>query len=139
MREVQPTIEEVSRSKVFKNGYHVSLHHMIIGRHSMLLDVYAEGTKKIKTTDEVREMIENMSLNEYRAHTKEGSAPKKKGMLDLNTKDALLASKKLLNIQLETMAKRLASKKLLNIQLETMAKRLEAREGCEVCSWVKEL
>jgi hypothetical protein len=46
---------------------------------------------KIKTAGEVRELIDNMSLNEYRAHTNEESAPKKKCMIDLNTRDVLLA------------------------------------------------
>jgi len=61
---------------------------------------------KIKPADDVRELIENMSLNEYRAHTKEEAAPKNKCMIDLNTEDVLLASNKLLSIQLETLAKR---------------------------------
>jgi len=45
----------------------------------MLLDASAGGTMKIKTTDEVRELIDNMSLNEYRGHTEEEATPKKKG------------------------------------------------------------
>lgn len=73
----------------------------------MLLDAYARGTMKIKTTDDVRELIENMSLNEYRVHTKEEAAPRKKCMIYLNTEDDILASNKLLSIQLETLAKRL--------------------------------
>jgi len=44
----------------------------------MLLDASTGGTVKIKTIDEVREMINNMSLNEYRPHIKEDIAPKKK-------------------------------------------------------------
>ncbi|AES96893.1 hypothetical protein MTR_5g042840 [Medicago truncatula] len=51
----------------------------------MLLDASAGATMKIKTTDEVTELIDNMSLNEYRAQTDDESAPKKKNMMDLNT------------------------------------------------------
>ncbi|AES87383.1 hypothetical protein MTR_4g026370 [Medicago truncatula] len=53
----------------------------------MLLNAYARGTMKIKTSNEVRELIDNMSLSEYRAHTEEKAATKKKGMIDLNTHD----------------------------------------------------
>jgi hypothetical protein len=42
----------------------------------ILLDASAGGTMKIKTADEVRELIDNMSLNEYQAHTKEEASPK---------------------------------------------------------------
>jgi len=66
----------------------------------MLLDAFAGGTMKIKTSDEVRELIDNMPLNEYRAHTEEEAALKKKGVIDLSTHDALLSSNKLLSIQL---------------------------------------
>jgi len=60
---------------------------------------------KIKKADEVRELIENMSLNEYCAHTKEDISPKKKCIIELNTHDDLLASKELFIVQLETLAK----------------------------------
>jgi len=45
----------------------------------MLLDASWGGTMKIKTADEVRAMIDNMSLNEYRGHTEEEATPSKKG------------------------------------------------------------
>jgi hypothetical protein len=35
----------------------------------MLLNIYAEGTMKIKTVGEIRKLIDNMSLNQYRADT----------------------------------------------------------------------
>jgi hypothetical protein len=35
----------------------------------MFLDAYAGGTMKIKTAEEVKELIDNMSPNEYHAHT----------------------------------------------------------------------
>lgn len=68
----------------------------------MLVDAYGGGTMKIKTAREVRELIVNMSLDEYRALTDEKVSLKKKGIIDLNTHDTLLASNKLLSLQLET-------------------------------------
>lgn len=73
----------------------------------MLLDASAKGTMKIKSADEVREVFDNMSLNEYSAHVDDESTPKKKGMMDFNTQNVLLASNKLLSIQLEAIAKKL--------------------------------
>ncbi|AET02979.1 hypothetical protein MTR_8g060460 [Medicago truncatula] len=68
---------------------------------------------KIKTADEVRELIDNISLNEYHADTEEEeAAPKKNGMIDLNTQDALLASNKVFNIQLHTLSKRLDAREV---------------------------
>ena len=85
----------------------------------MLQDASAGGTMKIKTDDEVRALIDNMSLNEYRGHTEEEATPKKKGMINLNTQDALLASNKLLSIQLETIAKRLEAREVAHLSRKT--------------------
>ena len=96
MGKVQTTVEEVSRSQVFRNGYNASFHYEIKVK-------YSDATRhfcmmKVKTTNEVRELIGNMSLNEYRAHTEEEATPKKKCMIDLNAQDDLLANNKLLSI-----------------------------------------
>jgi len=85
----------------------------------MLLEASRGGTMKIKTDDEVRALIDNMSLNEYWGHTEEEATPKKKCMIDLNTQDNLLASKKLLNIQLETLAKRLEAYEVAHLSEKT--------------------
>jgi len=69
---------------------------------------------KIKTVVEVREMIDNMSLNEYQEQTEE------KAMIDLNTQDALLASTKLLSIQLETVTKRLEAREVAQLYAKTI-------------------
>jgi len=44
------------------------------------------------------ELIDNMSLNEYRAHTDEEATRKKNFMIYLNTQDALVSSNKLLSL-----------------------------------------
>lgn len=46
----------------------------------MLLDASAWGTIKIKRAGEIWELIDNLSLNEYHAHTDEEVALKKKGI-----------------------------------------------------------
>ena len=88
----------------------------------MLLDASTRGTMKIKRAGEVRELIDNLPLNEYRAQTDEEDAPKKKGMIYINIQDALLASNKLLSLQLETIAKRLEAREVT---------KLSARNTCD--------
>jgi len=95
----------------------------------MLLDASAGGTMKIKTVDEVRTLIDNMSMNEYRGHTEEEETPRKKDMIDLNTQDALLASNKLHKIQLESIAKRLEAREVAH---------LFAKTNCEICEQAHE-
>jgi hypothetical protein len=94
-----------------------------------LLNAYAGGAMKIKTVNEVQELVDNMSLNEYHAHTEEEAAPKKKGMIDLNAQDSLHASTKHLIIQLETLAKRLEAHEVA--QLSTNA-------TCDFCEQANE-
>ena len=65
-------------SQVFKNGHHASLHYRIKPDTMMWLDASAGGTVMIKIVDEVRELIDNMSLNEYRAHTDDEDVSKNK-------------------------------------------------------------
>lgn len=60
----------------------------------MVIIVTGQGTMKIKTADEDRELVYNMSSNEYPLHTEKEIAPRKKGMIDLNTHDALLVCNK---------------------------------------------
>jgi len=95
----------------------------------MLLDASAGGTTKIKTTDEVRELIDNMSLNEYLGHIEEEATPRKNGLIDQNTQDDLLARNKLLSIQLETIAKRLEVREVGH---------LSAKTNCDICEQAHE-
>jgi len=53
---------------------------------------------KINTAREARVMIDNTSLNVYHPQSNEEAIPKKKGKIELDTHDYLLASNKLLNI-----------------------------------------
>jgi len=71
MGEVQDIVEEVSRSQVLGHTYHSSFHYVITSRYTDVARCFCRGTMKIKTAGEVHELIDNMSLNEYHAHTYE--------------------------------------------------------------------
>jgi len=72
-----------------------------------LLDAFASGKIKLKTSNEAIELIENMVASDhvilrYRAYT-----PTKKSLLELMSRDALLAKSKLLAKQIETLTETL--------------------------------
>jgi len=75
----------------------------------MLLDASAGGSMKNKTAAEIRELIETMSLNEYRFQGSDRNVAKKKEMLKLESHDALLESQRLLGEKMEQIAKKLES------------------------------
>jgi len=79
--------------------------------------------------EEVWELIDNMSLKEYCAHTDKEDSPKKKGMIDLNTQDVLLASNKLLRLQLEMIAKKMEAREVA---------KLSARNTYDLCEQAHE-
>jgi len=81
----------------------------------MFLDASVRGTIKIKIAWEVRELIDNIYLSEYHPHTDDEASSKKKGMIDLNTHDALPASNKILSIEIETISNTLEAKTLAQI------------------------
>jgi len=62
----------------------------------MLLDSFAGGSMKNKIVAEILELIDNMSLNEYRSQGSDRNVVKKKEALKLESHDALLESQKLL-------------------------------------------
>ncbi|CAJ2677643.1 unnamed protein product [Trifolium pratense] len=69
----------------------------------ILIDASAGGTIRHKNEDEVRELVENMCMNEYRSKSERD--PKKRGVFDVDTNTALLA-------QIEILNKKLAAKTL---------------------------
>jgi len=73
----------------------------------MLLAASVSGTMKKKITATIRELIDNMSLTEYRFQSKNMVVHKKQRVLSLETHDALLARNKLLSAKLEEIAKQL--------------------------------
>jgi hypothetical protein len=133
MGKVQAIIEEVSRSQDFENGYYVSLHYVNKTRYSDVTRFFCKRNHEIKTDSEVRELIDNMSLNECRGQCEEEVTPKKKGMIDLKNQGVLLASNKLLNIQLETLAKRLEAREVAQLSVKAYCNVCEQTHESDAC------
>ncbi|MCI63376.1 hypothetical protein A2U01_0084633, partial [Trifolium medium] len=64
----------------------------------MLIDASAGGTIRNKNEDEVRALVENMCMNEYRSKSERD--PKKRGVLKVDTNTTLLAQIEILNKKL---------------------------------------
>ncbi|GAU41120.1 hypothetical protein TSUD_288100 [Trifolium subterraneum] len=69
----------------------------------MLIDASTGGTIRNKNEDEVRQLVQNMCMNEYRSKSERD--PKKRGIIEVDTNTALLA-------QIELLNKKLAAKTL---------------------------
>ncbi|XP_014515641.1 uncharacterized protein LOC106773465 [Vigna radiata var. radiata] len=72
------------------------------------LDAVARGNIKIKTADEAYKLPEDMAVNENETLNERGVIAQKRGVLQLPTKDALLAQNKLLSQQLDNLSKIIA-------------------------------
>jgi len=70
---------------------------------------------KIKMDKKVRELIENMSLNKYCSQIIDKIGHMKRGEIDLDKHDVLLAVNKLLSIQLEAISKKLEAMDLAQL------------------------
>jgi hypothetical protein len=73
----------------------------------MLLDYSAGVSMQNKIVAEIRELVENMALNEYRLHGNDQNVSRRQGIFQLDTQDALIAGHKLLSNKLEAIAKKL--------------------------------
>ncbi|XP_045831666.1 uncharacterized protein LOC123923068 [Trifolium pratense] len=93
----------------------------------MILDASAGGSLKNRDEGEVRELVESMSQNEYRAQNDRG-AKKKGDILELDTQAALLAQQKLMTSQMEAMMKLISNSK---VQTPPVGK-IES-ERCDFC------
>jgi len=60
-----------------------------------MLDASAEGSIKWKMLEEAYELIENMTANDNESYTKRAHS-QKKGILELQSQDALLAQNKIM-------------------------------------------
>ncbi|CAJ2638201.1 unnamed protein product [Trifolium pratense] len=94
----------------------------------MFLDASAGGSLKNKNENEARELVENMSQNEYRVQNDRG-AKKKGGMLELDTQTALLAQSTLMNSQMATMLKHFTNTP--NSQAQGSTKDNPGHESCK--------
>jgi hypothetical protein len=84
----------------------------------MFLDASAGGSLKNKNENEARELVENMSQNEYRVQNDRG-AKKKGGMLELDTQTTLLGQSTMMNSQMAAMLKHFTNSP--NSQVQVMA------------------
>ncbi|MCI36739.1 hypothetical protein A2U01_0057962 [Trifolium medium] len=83
----------------------------------MLLDASAGGSMKNKDANEVKELVEAMTQNEYRA-LKDKRAKNKVSTLEPYTQSALFANSKLMNVHMETLIKHLTTTKLAHAQVQ---------------------
>jgi len=96
----------------------------------LMLDASAGGSIKWKTPEEAYELIENMAANDNEAYT-ERAHSQKKGILELQSQDALLAQNKIMTQQLETLMKKL-SQLPQELQNASIAQ-LQQVQSCELC------
>ncbi|XP_027936376.1 uncharacterized protein LOC114191404 [Vigna unguiculata] len=96
----------------------------------LMLDASAGGSIKWKTPEEAYELIENMAANDNEAYT-ERAHSQKKGILELQSQDALLAQNKIMTQQLETLMKKL-SQLPQELQNASVAQ-LQQVQSCELC------
>ena len=73
----------------------------------LMLDASARGNIKWKTPEEAYELVENMAASENDAYN-ERTHLQKKGVLELQSQDALLAQNKIMTQQLEALMKKLS-------------------------------
>jgi hypothetical protein len=81
----------------------------------MLLDASAGGSMKNKTTAEIQELIDSMSLNEYRPQGSDRNVAKNREVLKLESQDALLESQRMLGEKMEEIVKKLEAKEVAKL------------------------
>ena len=96
-----------------------------------MLDASAGGSIKWKTPTEARELIENMASNDNEVHN-ERAQSQQKGVLQLQSHDALLAQNKIMTQQLEALMKKLSQlpQDLRNVSQTQHQQQLQ---NCELC------
>jgi hypothetical protein len=114
---------KLSLKKCPKHGIdsHAQMQHFTQGlrpQTRMFLDASAGGSLKNKNENEARELVENMSQNEYRVQNDRG-AKKKGGMLELDTQTTLLGQSSMMNSQMAAMLKHFTNSP--NSQVQVMA------------------
>jgi len=95
-----------------------------------MLDALAGGSIKWMTLEEAYELIENMAANDNETHT-ERAHSQKKGILEFQSQDALLAQNKIMTQQLETLMKKL-SQLPQELQSASIAQ-FQQVQSCELC------
>ena len=98
-----------------------------------LLDSSAGGKIKLKTPEEAMELIENMAASDHAILRDQKHIPTKRSLLEISSKDALLAQNKLLSKQLETLTKTLSKlPNQFNVNQPSYSIVLQVG-GCSIC------
>jgi len=87
----------------------------------MILDASAWGAMKNKIAPNIRELIHNMSLNEYKSQSDHRNVVKNKGILHLDAQDALLAGHKLLSNKLEAITMKLEVQEAAKLSIDGLS------------------
>jgi len=91
---------DIAQLSIFHNGSKADT--------KMILDVAAGSTMMEVDVEEATRIIDALASTYYQAQHDRQTVPQKKGMLELNTTDALLAQNKILTQQMEALTKQMA-------------------------------
>jgi len=99
--------EEIAQLNIFHNGLRLET--------KMILDAAAGGTMIVVDVEQATRIIDALASTDYQAQHDQSSV-QKKGMLELNSQDAILAQNKLLTQQVKALTK----------QMEKLSQQLQA-------------
>ncbi|XP_020209235.1 uncharacterized protein LOC109794168, partial [Cajanus cajan] len=91
--------DDVAQLNMFCNG--------LRPQTKMLLDASAGGSMMMKDSEEAITIIDALAASDYQAHH-DRSQPSKRGILELDTQNAILAQNKLLSQQMEEIRKQMS-------------------------------
>ncbi|XP_020235005.1 uncharacterized protein LOC109814900 [Cajanus cajan] len=91
--------DDVAQLNMFCNG--------LRPQTKMLLDASAGGSMMMKDSEEAITIIDALAASDYQAHH-DRSQPTKRGILELDTQNAILAQNKLLSQQMEELKKQMS-------------------------------
>lgn len=100
-----------------------------------MFDASARGSMNTKIAEEARVLVETMASNENQVEHERGgssglmSSQQKRGIVALDTQDALLAQNKIITQQLENLTKQMNSMKVNSIQAQPWKQVLQ----CDFC------
>src|SRR4051812_29164474 len=117
--------DELTQIHIFRNG--------LQPQPKLLLDATAGGSLMAKTAEEAIEIIEKMARNDHQVQHNRGVVPKKPGLIELGTNDAILAQNKLLSQQVEELTKQMARLPQQLKELNDPNKNKQVA-SCELCS-----
>jgi len=98
-----------------------------------LLDISAGGKIKLKTPEEVIDLIENMVASHIAILKDRADVPTKKSLLELTSHDALLAHNKLMSKQLEALTETQSKLSTQIHSVQSLPSTILQVGGCAIC------